>query len=78
VVATLKKNRRLVILTDLGKEWISEKVENLFASLGIEHRYTARDSSLRNGIVERHFQTLEQTECGNNKKAKRLDGRVLG
>jgi hypothetical protein len=60
VKATLKKNERLVILTDLGNEWVSEKVENLLASLGIEHRYTSRDSSLRNGVVERHFRTLEQ------------------
>jgi hypothetical protein len=60
VLATLRKNRRLVILTDLGSEWVSEKVENLFSSLGIEHRYTSRSSSLRNGICERHFRTLEQ------------------
>jgi hypothetical protein len=60
VKSTLRKNRRLVILTDLGSEWVSEKVENLFESLGIEHRYTARDSSLRNGVCERHFRTLEQ------------------
>jgi hypothetical protein len=65
VAATLKKNRRSVILT----EWISEKVENLFASLGIEHRYTARDSSLRNGIVERHFQTLEQSVATTRKQS---------
>jgi hypothetical protein len=60
VLATLKKNQRLVILTDLGNEWVSESVENLLSSLGIEHKYTSRDSSLRNGIVERHFRTLEQ------------------
>jgi hypothetical protein len=69
VAATMRKNRRLVILTDLGKEWISEKVENLFASLGIEHRYTSRDSSLRNGIVERHFQTLEQSVATTTKQS---------
>lgn len=60
VLSTLKKNERCVILTDLGSEWVSERVENLMSSLGIEHRYTSRDSSLSNGIVERHFRTLEQ------------------
>ena len=60
ILSTLRKNRRLVILSDLGTEFCSEKVENLLGSLGIEHRYTARNSSLKNGVVERHFRTLEQ------------------
>jgi transposase InsO family protein len=60
VLTTLLYNQRLIILSDLGTEFVSEKVENLLSSLGIGHRYTSRNSSLKNGVVERHFRTLEQ------------------
>jgi hypothetical protein len=69
ILTTLRKNRRLVILSDLGTEFCSEKVENLLSSLGIEHRYTSRNSSLKNGVVERHFRTLEQDVATTRKQA---------
>lgn len=60
ILATLPEGYRLILLSDLGMEFLSEKTENMLESLGVEHRYTGRNTSLRNGTVERHFRTLEQ------------------